>query len=362
MLQTTEGLHAANKLKNPHIEWRKQKMKVSIAAQTLSNSVADAIDFCREELNLNQFKGSKATTSFIRLIDSLFDVMNSKNLLAKGFKSPMRECNENIWKELFLTASEKLKKITDVSGRLLINSPRKTAFIGLLTNIQSFTFLFETLVKPKKLLFLLTYKASQDHVELFFCALRSRLGANNNPSTGEFKSAYKRLLLHHQIRGNKGNSIVQDDTSVLVFQKKNLKTFQSTQNDFSLQRKYGLSFKDDEHDYSLISHLPILSDFQEAVLEYIAGFAVKMVLKLLTCSTCLFAILEPNNNSTSKLLAVKDRGGLLRVGENVKAVCETAEKTIQKMMKISLGKIPFEKDISVGLTSSVLENVIEKYS
>jgi hypothetical protein len=362
LLQTTEGLHAANKLKNPHIEWRKQKMKVSIAAQTLSNSVADAIDFCREELNLNQFKGSKATTSFIRLIDSLFDVMNSKNLLAKGFKSPMRECNENIWKELFLTASEKLKKITDVSGRLLINSPRKTAFIGLLTNIQSFTFLFETLVKPKKLLFLLTYKASQDHVELFFCALRSRLGANNNPSTGEFKSAYKRLLLHHQIRGNKGNSIVQDDTSVLVFQKKNLKTFQSTQNDFSLQRKYGLSFKDDEHDYSLISHLPILSDFQEAVLEYIAGFAVKMVLKLLTCSTCLFAILEPNNNSTSKLLAVKDRGGLLRVGENVKAVCETAEKTIQKMMKISLGKIPFEKDISVGLTSSVLENVIEKYS
>jgi hypothetical protein len=337
-------------------------MKVSIAAQTLSSSVADAIDFCREEMKLKQFKGSEATSSFIRLIDSLFDVMNSKNLLAKGFKSPMRECNEIFWKELFITASERLTQITDVSGRKLILSPRKTAFIGLITNIKSFSHLFETLVKPKKMLFLLTYKASQDHVELFFCALRSRLGANNNPTTEEFKSSYKRLLIHHQIRGNKGNAIAQDDTSVLEFRRENQNTVQIIQKDFSLERKYGLSFKDYEHDYSLISHLPILSDFQEAVLEYIAGFVVKMVLKLLTCSTCLFALLEPNNDSTSKLLAVKDRGGLVRVGENVKAVCETAEKTIQKMIKISCGKIPFEKDISTTLTTSVLENVIEKYS
>ena len=35
-LQVKEGLRAANKLKGNHIEWYQQKMKVSLAAETLS--------------------------------------------------------------------------------------------------------------------------------------------------------------------------------------------------------------------------------------------------------------------------------------------------------------------------------------
>ena len=65
-LQSREGLHAANKLRNSHIDWRRQKMKVSLATQTLSKSVADAIRFCREELHLAHFEGSEATEEFIR--------------------------------------------------------------------------------------------------------------------------------------------------------------------------------------------------------------------------------------------------------------------------------------------------------
>jgi len=42
-------------------------MKVNIAAQTLSSSVADAIDFCRS-LNLKGFEDSEATTEFIRVV------------------------------------------------------------------------------------------------------------------------------------------------------------------------------------------------------------------------------------------------------------------------------------------------------
>jgi len=37
--------------------------------------------------------------------------------------------------------------------------------------------------------YLLTYKFSQDHIELFFGAVRSTGGFNNNPT------AYKRLLM-----------------------------------------------------------------------------------------------------------------------------------------------------------------------
>lgn len=65
-LQQEEGLRAGNKLTKRHIEFEKNKMKCSLAAQTLSRSVADAIDFCREDLHLPEFQNSQATTEFIR--------------------------------------------------------------------------------------------------------------------------------------------------------------------------------------------------------------------------------------------------------------------------------------------------------
>ena len=45
-LQDDEGLRLGNKLKLAHIKLEQQKMKVDLAAQTLSASVADAIEYC----------------------------------------------------------------------------------------------------------------------------------------------------------------------------------------------------------------------------------------------------------------------------------------------------------------------------
>ena len=90
-LQEKEGLHLANKLKLAHIHWHSQKMKVKLAAQVLSQSVADAIEFLDTKLHLPEFKGSGPTVKFIRIIDRLFDLLNSRNPSACGFKAPLRE-------------------------------------------------------------------------------------------------------------------------------------------------------------------------------------------------------------------------------------------------------------------------------
>ena len=47
-IQEEEGLRAANKITSNHIHYHNQKMKVSLAAQTLSRSVADALQFMKE--------------------------------------------------------------------------------------------------------------------------------------------------------------------------------------------------------------------------------------------------------------------------------------------------------------------------
>ncbi|KMQ85163.1 thap domain-containing protein 9-like protein [Lasius niger] len=93
-LQKKEGLRAGNKLKMAHIHYWKMKMKVALAAQTLSDSVADSIEFCDKYLNLVEFKGSEATVKFIRCINRIFDFLNSRNFFAKGFKAPLTKFNE----------------------------------------------------------------------------------------------------------------------------------------------------------------------------------------------------------------------------------------------------------------------------
>jgi hypothetical protein len=51
--------------------------------------VADALEYCANELKLPQFQGCEATVEFIKKFDHLFDILNSRNPLAKGYKAPL---------------------------------------------------------------------------------------------------------------------------------------------------------------------------------------------------------------------------------------------------------------------------------
>ena len=91
-LQLDYDLHLGNKLRGKHIHYEKNKMKVSFATQTLSSSVASAIEFCHDEHQLSEFVGSEAICEFIRWFDLIFDLCNSKFVTTKGYKSPI-SCN-----------------------------------------------------------------------------------------------------------------------------------------------------------------------------------------------------------------------------------------------------------------------------
>ena len=160
-LQEKEGLRAGTKLKRQHIEWERSKMKVNLAAQTLSASVADALDFLREDLRLDEFQGSAPTSEFVRLFDSLFDVFNSKSQFGKKFKAPMSMENQESWSVLFSRASDYIRSLTRQNGTSVLSSRIKTGFLGFLCGISSFQNLFEDLVQPGHLQYILTYKFSQ---------------------------------------------------------------------------------------------------------------------------------------------------------------------------------------------------------
>ncbi|KFM69247.1 THAP domain-containing protein 9, partial [Stegodyphus mimosarum] len=97
-LQDAEILHLSNKLRKRHLEWFRQKMSVKLAAQLMSASVTDAIEEC-QSMGLKNFENSEATVKFLRHINCIFDILNSRNIHQPGCKKPL-------WPQNFQQVSE----------------------------------------------------------------------------------------------------------------------------------------------------------------------------------------------------------------------------------------------------------------
>ena len=64
-----------------------------------------------------------------------------------------------------------------------------------------------------------------------------------------------------------------------------------------LMKKYDLIVDEKDHDYCDVANLPVVSEFQNAVTEYISGYAVKMATKSVKCEECVFAMSENHINT-----------------------------------------------------------------
>ncbi len=102
-------------------------------------------------------------------------------------------------------------------GDPMYTTCRKTGFVGFLVAIDSIKSILFDLVEKEEapINYILTYKLSQDHLELFFGAIRSSGGFNNNATAEQFTAAYNRLLLRSSIQGQNGHCTKQDETDIL---------------------------------------------------------------------------------------------------------------------------------------------------
>lgn len=60
-IQEKLGLHIATKVRRRHLNYSKEIMKVKLAVQVFSNSVADALDYLCLDLRLQEFKDAQPT-------------------------------------------------------------------------------------------------------------------------------------------------------------------------------------------------------------------------------------------------------------------------------------------------------------
>jgi hypothetical protein len=367
-LQEKEGLHLGNRLRSAHIASFKKKMNVKLAAQLLSQSVATSLEFCMRE-NLPDFVGAGPTIRFICMFDKLFDVLNSRNLMAKGFKRPIKESN---WAEIagFLAVARSyiLSLKESVDGRTMINSNRKTGFLGFIICIDSLIKLYIRLIESGSfgVRFLCTYKFSQDHLELLFGKIRSLGGCNNNPTARQFCAAYKKLLVRNEIQDvMRGNCLplqivpilnvssvtVCNDTPAMA----SLNNSSTKSRMFDLLDGQGVT----DHNYAYVPNPIHLSACSEKIVAYIAGFVVFKLKHSLKCEQCVSALSDSIGNQYCSLIELKTRGGLVYPSNDVIDLCLTCEKFFRKCVYTS-GNSAISSVKCYEMVQSVLKSYINK--
>ena len=129
----------------------------------------------------------------LRTIDKLFNILNSRNPFANGYKTPLKLDNKSVWEEIFTSSAHYLLslKTNATRSQFLSTTQRKTFIIGFVACIKSTMCMatknLSAVIDPFK--YLLTYKFSQDHLELLFSCITSRGGWNNNPHCLQMKYA-----------------------------------------------------------------------------------------------------------------------------------------------------------------------------
>ncbi|KAL7306236.1 hypothetical protein TKK_0001673 [Trichogramma kaykai] len=253
-------------------------MKVFLAAQVLSRSVAAALETCEIDLELEGFEGESATARFCRIIDDCFDMLNSRN---KYNKCPSKlPITLNNLQEIDTTVQAYVLYIKNlkVNGQEILSSNKRTGFLGLIISMQNAVQLARDLFKEGYLDYLLTYKLSQDHLEMFFACIRKCGGFNNNPTTIQFKSAYRKLVSHVSIKVPLTANCMPLDDTLLMTTRSDITPDQDSSNDDDCE--------DLDNAISLCDKLS-LSMYVEEVIAYVSGAVVKSILPKIKCSICV---------------------------------------------------------------------------
>lgn len=209
---STDGNLLTHKMTKKHTkEYARNKMNVRLAVETLSASVARSMELLRHS-NHPQFLEAEPTEQFTVIMDKSFDILNSIDPRHSNLYK--RALNENNESEVFafierakhyfknLRMKQEKKKGGHSSKVYVLKTANKTPVLGFLINFHNLPRMYDDYVKNNAagIKCLRTYAFSQDHLELFFCKIRSKNGHNDNPNVIQFQGAYRKLLSNVEIK------------------------------------------------------------------------------------------------------------------------------------------------------------------
>ncbi|XP_043428290.1 DNA transposase THAP9 isoform X2 [Prionailurus bengalensis] len=315
-------------------------LKTNCAAQLFSESVASALE-CLLSLGLPPFQNCIGTVHFLRLINNLFDIFNSRNCYGKGLKGPLLPETYSKINRVLIEAKTIFVTLSDASNNQIIKGKRKLGFLGFLLNAESLKWLYQNYVFPKVMPFpyLLTYKFSQDHLELFLKMLRQVLVTGSNPTCMAFQKAYHNL----ETRYRSQDEAFLSEVSILdisIARRTDLALW-------TVQRQYGVSgiktlfHKEDIcRDWSNCSLSEALLDLSDHRQKLIccASYVANKLSALLTCEECISALYASDLKvaKIGSLLCVKKKNGLHFPSQSLCQVINICERVVRTHSRMTV--------------------------
>ncbi|KAF3837712.1 hypothetical protein F7725_009480 [Dissostichus mawsoni] len=172
--------------------------------------------------------------------------------------------------------------------------------IGFVINIDTLMLMIPELLQVQR--YVLTYRFSQDHLELLFNSIRASGGWNNNPSARQFQAIFRRLMVRCGVSPSEtGNVAAQDHTvSLSVVEMSSADTAEEHPSPFA-----NISAVVSDHSY-----LPTrFGGLVENALVYIA----------VSCDVCRASLLPPSSPENNGGLVIPSKGTVkvLRAAERV---------------------------------------------
>lgn len=228
-----------HKLTKRHMQWQRNSMNVRLAVETFSESVASSIEFLMEQ-NVPEFQGARPTIDFIRRMNTLFDIFNSRYTNDKNiFKRRMSTENKRVICDFFKDTIEffktlkvdvvfykkvekedggeeedkraknkgakkkKLKKervVDRIENLPILHTRHRVSFRGFIIDMESLMLMFEEYVEENKFISSIpTYNLNQDAIEMMFGWIRACGGFNNNPNVQQFIGAFRKIQCNMKI-------------------------------------------------------------------------------------------------------------------------------------------------------------------
>lgn len=202
--------------------------------------------------------------------------MNSRNPFAKGYKKPLVHADLEYLQKMTREHIEYLFHLKTRDGLLLTKSRRRTFIYGLaLTTKSILDVASDIFYQNKTYKYLLTYRFSQDHLEILFSKIRGRHGHNNNPNVLQFKYAMRQILMHNNIKNSSNMNCIELDNdfngSIFEFRWKKKRQESLFNNNVILETE------NDENNNQIlnIAEPQHFGHLQDNILYYISGYIAK---------------------------------------------------------------------------------------
>ena len=392
-MQSLCGFRLGNKLTARHVNFEKMKMKVKLATQLLSDSVARVLRWAyHQKVEGFEEEDVLVTADFLDIHDKMFDVCNSRSPFAFGLKAALKpetfhlaealfEKLENMYNNCSVIVHDNRKKVQNLIPVPLLQCERQAGPWGLLSAAETFRNLIADMIVPEdnpsflKMKYLCTSKTQQDHLETHFSAIRTRLGSGRNPLASGVRYSLRSLLTHagKYISVMTGNCEVQEEVLLDVSNIIRSRVDFLSNSDDELDRM--LARVRDDHSYcqwdneevqkkSTVMHhrsycIVDQCKICSAAIAYIAGFYVFAFGKMSTCQVCNKALESSDDDPCPNDSLIKFKNYTEKEGKGLKTPSGSLCKLLylcEKVMRNNINSLHMDR-IEQVLLNLVLSEV-----